>query len=64
MFGFVGMIIGVPVFAVIYDIIKKLVARSLEKKNEQHLITEYNNAFYPIEEEKPKKTLKLRKKNK
>jgi len=30
--GFIGMIIGVPLFAVIYDIVKKLVYKGLEKK--------------------------------
>ncbi len=29
LFGFVGMIIGVPVFAVIYDIIRKLVNKGV-----------------------------------
>jgi len=32
-FGFIGMIIGVPLFAVIYDIVKKLIIRGLNKKN-------------------------------
>ena len=32
-FGFVGMIIGVPLFAVIYDIAKKLIFRGLSVKN-------------------------------
>ena len=32
-FGFVGMIIGVPTFAVIYDLIKKLSNKLLRKKN-------------------------------
>ena len=33
MFGFVGMIIGVPTFAVIYELIKKLSNTLLKKKN-------------------------------
>uniref|UniRef100_UPI00325FF461 AI-2E family transporter n=1 Tax=Clostridium sp. NkU-1 TaxID=1095009 RepID=UPI00325FF461 len=32
MFGFVGMIIAVPTFAVIYSVISRLVNRSLKKK--------------------------------
>lgn len=38
-FGFIGMIVGVPVFAVIYDIIKKLVRRGLshQEKNDRAL---------------------------
>lgn len=31
-FGFIGMIIGVPLFAVIYDILSKLVTKGLAKK--------------------------------
>jgi predicted PurR-regulated permease PerM len=33
MFGFVGMIIGVPLFTVIYDIVSKLVNHKLKKDN-------------------------------
>ena len=40
-FGFIGMIIGVPVFAVIYDIIRKLVNYSLRVKGKQDLIEHY-----------------------
>ena len=32
MFGFIGMIIGVPLFAVIYDVIRKLIKRGLARK--------------------------------
>ncbi|MBR0416340.1 MAG: AI-2E family transporter [Firmicutes bacterium] len=32
-FGFIGMIIGVPLFAVIYDILEKLIKRGLARKN-------------------------------
>ena len=32
LFGVTGMIIGVPVFAIIYDIIKKVVVRCEKKK--------------------------------
>ena len=31
--GFIGMIIGVPVFATIYDVLRKLIYRGLRKKN-------------------------------
>lgn len=39
LFGFIGMIIGVPIFAVIYDIICKLVNKGLDyhRKQEQQL---------------------------
>ncbi|MCC8128167.1 MAG: AI-2E family transporter [Clostridiales bacterium] len=35
LFGFVGMLIGVPVFAVIYDVIRKLVYKGLEYRRAQ-----------------------------
>lgn len=38
LFNFVGMLIGVPLFAVIYDIIKKLVYYSLKKHGKQELL--------------------------
>jgi predicted PurR-regulated permease PerM len=31
LFGFIGMLVGVPLFAVIYDILKKLIYYGLEK---------------------------------
>jgi hypothetical protein len=38
LFGFVGMIIGVPLFAVIYDICKKLIYYLLEKHGKSGMI--------------------------
>ena len=49
MWGIVGMIIGVPLFAVIYDTIKKLVRRGLFRKEQQELWEQYK-ADYPDEE--------------
>ena len=39
-FGFVGVLIGVPVFAVIYDLIHKLVKRGLIRNNKTELLDE------------------------
>jgi predicted PurR-regulated permease PerM len=36
-FGFIGLIIGVPLYAVIYDIISKLVALGLKKHGREYL---------------------------
>lgn len=44
-FGFIGMIVGVPVFAVIYDIIKKLVRRGLSRRGQKELAQQYMNEF-------------------
>ena len=46
LWGFVGMIIAVPLFAVIYDTVRKLVIRGLKKKEQQELWQEYR-AKYP-----------------
>ena len=40
MWGVVGMVIGVPLFAVIYDIIRKLVYRGLRKHKRESMITD------------------------
>ena len=45
LWGFVGMIIGVPLFAVIYDVIKKLVIHGLHRHNELDLLQDYHDQF-------------------
>lgn len=50
-FGVLGMIIGVPTFAIIYDIVKKIVYQKLNKKQEIDLIKKYNNEFHSKEKE-------------
>ena len=49
LWGFVGMIIAVPLFAVLYDLVKKLVIRGLKKKKQMELWQEYR-AKYPEDE--------------
>lgn len=46
MWGVVGMIIGVPLFAVIYDIIRKLVYRGLRKHKRESMITDYEEKYH------------------
>lgn len=53
MWGIVGMVIAVPLFAVIYDTIRRLVIRGLKKNGHIELWEEYRSA-YP-EPEDPKK---------
>jgi len=53
LFGIVGMIIAVPLFAVIYDTIKKLVRRGLFQK-EQSVLWEQYKTDYPDEPAKKK----------
>ena len=44
--GVVGMVIGVPLFAVIYDIIRKLVYRGLRKHKRESMITDYEEKYH------------------
>lgn len=45
LWGFVGMIIGVPLFAVIYDVLKKFVFHGLRRNEEMELVTTYHDSF-------------------
>lgn len=45
LWGFVGMIIGVPLFAVIYDVIKKLVLHGLRRNGEISRYDDYHEKF-------------------
>lgn len=45
LWGFVGMIIGVPLFAVIYDVLKKFVFHGLRRNEEMELVTAYHDNF-------------------
>lgn len=55
LWGIVGMIVGVPLFAVIYDIIRRLTRLGLRRHNQEALIGEYDAAFHAPSEEKPRK---------
>lgn len=56
LWGLFGMIIGVPLFAVIYDIVRRLIIYGLNKHERTELIEEYENTFHPAPvEKKPKK---------
>ncbi len=51
LWGVFGMVIGVPLFAVIYDTVKKLVRRGLDRKGQIEVWEKYK-ADYPDEEPK------------
>ncbi len=55
LFGFVGMLVGVPIFVVIYDLLKKLIYLVLRKRGDEALIEEYEGIYH---KEKPKKKKK------
>lgn len=45
LFGFVGMIVGVPVFAVIYDLIRQLIYKGLKYHQKEKLFQEYEEEY-------------------
>ena len=53
LWGFVGMIVGVPLFAVIYDVIKKLVIHGLKRHEELELLSAYHDRFGDPEDDVP-----------
>ena len=53
LWGFAGMIVGVPLFAVIYDVIKKLVIHGLRRNEELDMLTTYHDRFGDPEDDAP-----------
>ena len=51
LFGFPGLLLGVPAFTIIYDIIRKLTAFGLRRRGEAALIDSYNKEFHDPTEE-------------
>ena len=63
LFGFVGLLIGVPLFVVVYDLIRQLIAWGLRKRGEEQLLADYNFIYHDEDEEKTarkKRTAALR----
>ena len=63
LFGFVGLLIGVPLFVVVYDLIRQLIAWGLKKRGEEQLLVDYNFIYHDEAEEKTarkKRTAALR----
>ena len=57
LWGLVGMVIAVPLFGVIYDIVRKLTTRGLQRNRHEEMMQEYNEKFHvePEETEKAQK---------
>ena len=53
LWGFAGMIVGVPLFAVIYDVIKKLVIYGLRRNEELDMLNTYHDNFGDPEDDAP-----------
>lgn len=51
--GISGMLVGVPLFAAIYDLIRRLVYKGLRNRGRQDMITAYNADFHPQRVIKP-----------
>ena len=47
LWGIVGMVVAVPLFAVIYDLVKRLVRRGLWKHDCLDTLEQYNNDYHP-----------------
>ncbi len=58
-FGFVGLLIGVPVFVVVYDLIKKLIYWLLQRRGHGELVEEYEGHYHPPENKQEKKRVSL-----
>ena len=58
LWGIVGMVIAVPLFGVIYDIIRKLVNRGLRRNQQEEMRTEYDRDFHKPQEKKQPKSRK------
>ena len=46
LWGIVGMVVAIPLFAVIYDVIRRLVWRGARKRGQAKLIDHYNKCFH------------------
>ena len=44
--GPIGMIVGVPLFAVIYDILRQIIYARLQRRGETELIADYQGVFH------------------
>ena len=53
LWGFVGMIVGVPLFAVIYDIIRKLVFHGLRRNGQMEQVAVYHAQFGSADDPQP-----------
>ncbi len=60
LWGLVGMLVAVPLFAVIYDIIRKFLFRKLRRRGQEGMIAEYEAAYH-TEPEPVKKGRRARK---
>ena len=60
MFGFVGMVIGIPIFAVCYTYFGKIINKRLDKKGFSTDIKDYTIDKYRVKERRKKKFTKIK----
>ena len=54
-----GLLIGVPVFVVLYDLLKKLIYWSLRHRGQDRMVSEYESTYHPPEKQKQKKKMRM-----
>lgn len=60
LFGFIGLLVGVPVFVVVYDLIKKLIYWALHRRDCDSLIETYEQSYHPPAPPKKKRRIGTR----
>ena len=55
LWGFGGLLVGVPIFAVLYDVAEKVVIYFLKKKGKENLIDEFRTKYPPKKERRRNK---------
>ena len=58
LFGSIGMIIGIPIFAVIYAYISRIINKKLEKKGLSTELADYRIDSYRVKKERKKTVFK------
>ena len=64
LWGLVGMLVGVPLFAVIYDLIRSFIMKRLKQRGQETMIQNYEDVHHSPEPEKQAKPAKRPRKGK
>lgn len=55
LWGLPGLILGVPIYAVLYDIMKKALRAHIKHRGDDEMLLEFSNEYDPVEHSKKKK---------
>ena len=58
LFGIIGMLIGVPMFAVLYDLLKRFISRKLQGKGQSAMLEQYQNEYHAAPEKSASNTVR------